>query len=465
MPRRTTPGVPIRETPSLPTAISPSPTAVPAFVGYTQKAGFAPGEDLTLTPTRIGSLTEYEHSFGGAQPETGIEVAVAQTPAGIKAAASLAEAERSKHILYNAVRLFFANGGASAYIVSVGSYRPVGAGLVGADLQQGVAALADVDGPTLIVVPEAQSLSLAEFKTVQESALSQCHDRRDRFVVMDVHGGATNLSNPHTEVLPAVAAFRAGGPDRFLRHGAAYAPNLATTLAHVFDQAALRVTVDGNPAGPVPLESLAESVRKHAMKAIRDLPMKLPPSAAIAGVYTRVDAGAGVWKAPTSLALAAVVGPTIEITSAQQEQLNTDLTAGKAINAIRQFPGRGTLVWGARTLAGNDDQWRYVSVCRFTTFVEQSVGQALRRFTFEPNDEGTWARVRSMIEEFLSGLWRQGALLGSKPEQAFFVAAGLGTTMTSADLLEGRLIVEIGLAVLRPAEFVILRLTVRTAAP
>lgn len=145
--------------------------------------------------------------------------------------------------------------------------------------------------------------------------------------------------------------------------------------------------------------------------------------------------------------------------------MNTDLTAGKAINAIRQFPGRGTLVWGARTLAGNDDQWRYVSVCRFTTFVEQSVGQALRRFTFEPNDEGTWARVRSMIEEFLSGLWRQGALLGSKPEQAFFVAAGLGTTMTSADVLEGRLIVEIGLAVLRPAEFVIVRLTVRTAAP
>ena len=130
---------------------------------------------------------------------------------------------------------------------------------------------------------------------------------------------------------------------------------------------------------------------------------------------------------------------------------------GKSVNAIRLFSGKGVLVWGARTLAGNDNEWRYISVRRFYNMVEESVKKASEPFVFEPNDGNTWAKVKGMIENFLTLQWRAGALMGSKPEDAFFVHVGLGETMTALDIFEGRMIVEIGMAVVRPAEFIILR--------
>jgi phage tail sheath protein FI len=134
-----------------------------------------------------------------------------------------------------------------------------------------------------------------------------------------------------------------------------------------------------------------------------------------------------------------------------------DTTAGKSINAIRAFTGKGTLVWGARTLAGNDNEWRYVSVRRFFNMVEESVKKASGQFVFEPNDANTWVKVRAMIENFLTLQWRAGALAGIKAEHAFFVRVGLNQTMTAEDVLAGFMIVEIGMAVVRPAEFIILR--------
>ena len=119
--------------------------------------------------------------------------------------------------------------------------------------------------------------------------------------------------------------------------------------------------------------------------------------------------------------------------------------------------GRGIMVWGARTLSGNDNEWRYVNVRRFFNMVEESVKKATEIYVFEPNDANTWIKVRAMIENFLLLQWRAGALQGAKPEQAFYVKVGLGETMTALDIFEGRMIVEIGMAVVRPAEFIILR--------
>jgi hypothetical protein len=141
----------------------------------------------------------------------------------------------------------------------------------------------------------------------------------------------------------------------------------------------------------------------------------------------------------------------------QQADLNVDATSGKSINAIRTFTGKGTLVWGARTLAGNDNEWRYIPVRRLYIFIEESVKKATEFVVFEPNDANTWLRAKTMIENFLSKLWRDGALAGAKPEEAFFVRVGLGQTMSAQDILEGRLIIEIGLAAVRPAEFIILK--------
>jgi len=185
----------------------------------------------------------------------------------------------------------------------------------------------------------------------------------------------------------------------------------------------------------------------------------LPPSGAIAGIYASVDRDRGVWKAPANVAVASVIDLTQMFTDAEQGGLNIDPTSGKSINVIRSFTGRGILVWGARTLAGNDNEWRYIPVRRLFITIEESTKKATAFAVFEPNDSTTWLKVKAMIESYLYGLWERGALAGAKPEDAYFVNVGLGATMTTQDILEGRMIVEIGVAAVRPAEFIILRFT------
>jgi phage tail sheath protein FI len=176
-----------------------------------------------------------------------------------------------------------------------------------------------------------------------------------------------------------------------------------------------------------------------------------------------VDNARGVWKAPANESINSIFGPVVQITAEQQGGLNVDAVAGKSVNAIRAFTGKGTLVWGARTLAGNDNEWRYVNVRRFFNMVEESSRKSTEPFVFESNDANTWVKVQGMLENFLTILWRQGALQGAKPEHAFYVAVGLGKTMTSLDILEGRMIVEIGMAAVRPAEFIILQFSHKLA--
>ncbi|RPD38904.1 phage tail sheath family protein [Chitinophaga barathri] len=182
----------------------------------------------------------------------------------------------------------------------------------------------------------------------------------------------------------------------------------------------------------------------------------LPPSGAVAGIYAATDRSRGVWKAPANVSLRSVVTPAYKLTDQEQSTLNVHET-GKSINAIRAFTGKGILVWGARTLAGNDNEWRYINVRRFFNYVEESTKKASEPFVFEGNDANTWVRIRAMIENFLTLQWRQGALAGATTKQAFYVKVGLNETMTAQDILEGRLIVEIGMAAVRPAEFIILR--------
>ena len=147
-----------------------------------------------------------------------------------------------------------------------------------------------------------------------------------------------------------------------------------------------------------------------------------------------------------------------QVSAFDQGGLNVDATTGMSINAIRSFPGRGSaIVWGARTLAGNDNEWRYISVRRFFFMVEQSIKNALEPFVFETNDVNTWTKVTAMISSYLTELWRQGALMGSTTKDAYVVQVGLGITMTQQDVLDGRMIVLIQLAVVRPAEFIVLQ--------
>ncbi|MCI5134971.1 MAG: phage tail sheath family protein [Candidatus Electrothrix sp. AW2] len=202
---------------------------------------------------------------------------------------------------------------------------------------------------------------------------------------------------------------------------------------------------------------------KTIITGIQNTSSSVPPSGAVAGIYAYVDRTRGVWKAPANVSISGIVGPTATFTASQLDALNVHVDSGKSINAIRPFTGKGTLVFGARTLAGNDNEWRYINVRRFFNFAEESIKKATEQFVFEPNDANTWVRIQAMIENFLTTQWRQGALQGVKPEHAFYVAVGLGKTMTAQDILEGKMIIEIGMAVVRPAEFIVLRFSHKMA--
>lgn len=205
---------------------------------------------------------------------------------------------------------------------------------------------------------------------------------------------------------------------------------------------------ENNLISNIPLYSVIVSKLSQSMNTV-------PPSGAIAGIYAQTDATRGVWKAPANVSVNNIIGLTDDINDKDQENMNIHET-GKSINAIRKFTGRGNLVWGARTLAGNSNDWRYINVRRLANMIEESVKKACMQFVFEPNVAQTWVNVKGMIENYLTTLWNDGALAGAKPEHAFFVAVGLNQTMSAQDILEGRMIVKIGYAPSRPAEFIIL---------
>ncbi|MGJ4729995.1 phage tail sheath family protein [Luteimonas sp. SDU82] len=182
----------------------------------------------------------------------------------------------------------------------------------------------------------------------------------------------------------------------------------------------------------------------------------LPPSGFVCAVYARTDRERGVHKAPANALLASAVGLEREVASTLGDRLNA-----QGVNCLRQFPGRGVRVWGARTLSP-DPEWKYVPVRRFVDQLETSIEHGLRWVAFERNGPELWARVRAAVEQFLVARWREGALQGNKAEQAMFVRCDT-STMTGADIEGGRLVCEVGVALVRPAEFLIFRCACRTA--
>jgi uncharacterized protein len=623
-----TPGVYIEEISKFPPSVAQVETAIPAFIGYTEKA-LVDGVDFhaesIFRPVKIASLPEYELYFGGAPDPTTIEIEL-KSDNSVKSAKV-----NGVNLLYDSIRMFYANGGGDCFVISVGNYNTQASEVDKLDLILGLASVETADLPTLLVVPETVHLSNAEAGEVHAAMLAQSNKLQDRFAVLDLVEGAPG-NDP-------IGLFRDNVGMNFLKYGAAYYPWLKTTLPfkisydaivggiftkegtaipdikalfnsellasieHIETDTAgksaftapsagdittrpnllafanqiyayfkaffdltfadaslanknssasiharfvaadsnfhglLRTLFDynhfsqsANSAAPstqwdeplIPVTSVfatdfsplafvnpttnrndiytatqtainaapyfralagkivklvndfydelkavklnrtstlgnIDPVYKGIVDAIKKQGVVLPPSGAVVGVYAMVDRERGVWKSPANVSLTAVKGPSVNVTHEQQESMNVDTEAGKSVNAIRAFTGKGTLVWGARTLAGNDNEWRYISVRRFFNMVEESVKKATSQFVFEPNDANTWVKVRAMIENFLTLQWRAGALAGAKQEHAFYVRVGLGQTMTAEDILNGYMHVEIGMAVVRPAEFIVLK--------
>jgi len=465
-----TPGTYVEEVSKFPPSVTQVETALPVFIGYTEKAGtdsepLSSGvinEVTVATPKRISSLWEYENYFGRAPFEkfdVTIEESYEKGTTTIKEQVihALVPAPSIQTMYYH-MQLYFANGGGPCYIISVGDTS--GQGVSKSNLLAGLEMARRYEEPTLLVLPQAAHLDTAfDAYEVYNNALLQAGELGNRFVVIDCHGDDPDALRSQSGI---------GTP--FLRYGAAYHPYLCTSLNYLYDlniTENLSITLKGNlgeadvfdaEVGLTPTYSELNAELQASIKVELDkLRVTLPPSAAVVGAYAAVDRSRGVWKAPASISLQLVSGLTHQLTEKEQSKLNIDVDTGKSINAIREFTGKGIMIWGARTLAGNDNEWRYISVRRFFNMVEESSRKATEKFEYEANDLDTWRRVQNMLENFLIILWRQGALQGVKPEHAFYVAVGLHRTMTPLDVLEGRMVVEIGMAVVRPAEFIILR--------
>lgn len=585
MPTYRTPDVYVEEISLFPPSVAEVETAIPAFIGYTEKARLKADNDLILVPTKIYSLKQYEQYYGGPADDDPIAMTIADDTTAPSGFTVVEFSEPTlNYILYYSVKLFFDNGGGKCYITSVGLYQAPDdavidlAGDAGPDpttsfgLQDGLNVVALEDEPTMIVIPEAVNLEATEYGTLVQAVLLQCGTLRDRFAIFDIFAGRQSLNDAQLGIN------RAFFGTNNLKYGAAYYPFLKTQLNYYVNEdetnvavsyynvavqvattaalpphsaaggvltadadgtlspidgetlslndrilvknegdatlngiyeviapgagnqrwileragdtlkSGLRVGITGtlntnagdifalttpDPIVPgttalafqeTPSESALSSykttdtaVYNFAKNELKDHFIVLPPSGPVAGVFAATDTNRGVWKAPANVSVAVVIEPVVKLDNAAQDSLNVDSTSGKSINALRAFAGKGTLVWGARTLDGNSNEWRYVNVRRFFNMVEESVKKSTYWAVFETNDANTWVKVRGMIENYLTQKWREGALAGATVKEAFFVKCGLGTTMIAQDILEGRMNVEIGMAVVRPAEFIILK--------
>ena len=571
-----TPGVYLVEKDAFPGSVVEVATAVPAFIGYTEKTEYNKNS-LINKPVRITSFAEYLSIFGGAPSVRYTYKKDNSNDA--KAVLSAKPAFR----LYDSMRIFFQNGGTTCYICSVGGYTVEKEKPDPTDntkkitvienneidqevLCKGITPFEKEQEPTLMIIPDAVSLADADLcANVHTALLAHCNKMQNRFTILDVFEGFTerNLEKD------CVADFREKVGTMYLNYGASYYPWVKTNVVssneasfaiiepekddkgqvtgtpykQLADDLKISVlpdltdddykdlvaaTLENFPADlfPINIEKDFDAVKKTLDNVVvpeakpddpddvknkekikaqlnnlcsylqknkdliktfqrlssfdmtNDDPTDLhnqlmavcpayvemvsqmldelnlmAPSAAMAGVYARVDNSNGVWKAPANVSINGVVSTAVNMTNEEQEDLNVPLN-GKAVNAIRYFIGDGIKVWGARTLNGNSLDWRYINVRRTIIMLEESIKQACKAYVFENNTATTWLTMKNMIDNFLNGIWRRGGLAGQTPEDAYEVHVGLGDTMTADDILEGYLRITVKVALIRPAEFI-----------
>ena len=522
-----TPGVYIVEKNASPNPVVEVPTAIPAFIGITEKAVNG-ADSLRGKPWKITSMTEFLQYFGGApvlkftlsvvdKLKTGEEASFYSIPSidGTK----ILKVDKPVNLfsLYYHMVMFFANGGSTCYIVSTGTYsegKPIDKEMV----TEALSALEKEREVTLVLVPEAASTG--DCKDIQQSVIAHCGKMKNRFAILDIQSKAKD-NEPQSE---QIETFRTNVGTNFLSYGAAYYPWLNTSvlsdkdidgtvmtwdyakvtddyLSAFFDSESgllgyfktvseeivkgkktviqektgedgkTVLGIDGKAeteAGEVSLtddELIAMKNNLHNvllqnMPGYRYLVNKvktklnlLPPSAAMAGIYTMVDNTRGVWKAPANVSVNCAYSSAEDIDNSMQEDLNMPMD-GKAVNVIRTFSGEGIKVWGARTLDGNSLDWRYVNTRRTMMFLEESVKNVVKAYASEPNTANTWISVKSKIDDFLRSVWKRGGLAGPMPEDAYEVHVGLGDTMTADDMLNGIMRVTVLVAITRPAEFI-----------
>jgi uncharacterized protein len=510
----TTPGVFISEKNAFPNSVVPVATSVPAFIGYTPQALYQ-GQSYFNKAQKITSFAEFKTIYCLPDPPLPAPPArqynpqyylVKQQSQSVKDDYVIINGTYYSNVpdpatvyyLYNSVRLFYENGGGDAYIVAVGTYGPAsgvpakaGENIVNPNVQltellAGLELLKSEQEPTLYLCPEATLLTLADNSTLMQAMLLQCGTMQTAISIFDVIGAR----DPDPLLyIDDIATFRVNVGNINLNYGAAYYPFIGTTVmqnseidytnlfggdikqlapiinaAAVADPAVNTILANIENAASGLTVTQNNNALLNASKAYADI-MKnvladanvLPACGAIAGIITTTDnMEGGPWKAAANVAITGAASLPIRLTDEQQEPLSTDAVSGKSINAIRFFTGLGILVWGGRTLDANSQDWRYLSVRRTSIFIEQSCKLAAQAYAFEPNDNNTWQSVIAAINSFLTNIWKEGGLAGPTAADAFSVDCGLGSTMTADDVLNGQLIVTVKVAIMHPAEFIVI---------
>jgi len=354
------------------------------------------------------------------------------------------------------------------------------------DLTNGLELLKNEQEPTMYICPDATLLPVEENGTLMSTMLLQNAEMQTAIRVFDIIGGRNPTALGYND---DITKFRESTGTVGLSYGTAYFPFVGTSIMQNADFSYMNLfggdvsqlkpllspptapnpqvdaiinNIENPPSPPLTVSQnnsallIASGTYSTIIKHIKADSNMLPPSGGMAGVMSTIDNSEGVWQAPANTSMVSVVSLPFNLSEAQQGNLNVDAVSGKSVNAIRFFNGLGILVWGARTLDGNSLDWRYLSVRRTMIMIEQSCKLAAQAYVFDPNVKNTWEAIKSMIGSFLSTIWSEGGLQGASAADAFSVECGLGTTMTSEDILKGFLKVSVKVAVVRPAEFIII---------
>ena len=485
MPKLRTPGVYITEIDAFPNRVEPVETAIPAFIGYTEKADIR-GKSVLHRPIRIRSFVEFEEIYG-ALPVAKFSWTNANDPDALVITLAAKDyylkQTSSAYMLYKSIKLFYQNGGSNCYIVAVGDYNE---DIKRDALLTGIESIAREPEPSMLVIPDSTSLNQSECADVQNAMIEHCGDSlKNRVAILDVYelDAVNNSAQLFRQTIGNVNG---------VGYAAAYMPYLNSVVVSNSDVSLTNfsedsrkqlsdILISSNEPANAELKGIIASIAephrskykdpdihrvlnasssayRYILSALQEVMNIVPPSGAVTGAVVQTDTNRGVWKAPANVSLIGVVSPTLAISDQQQQTLNVDVN-GKSINAIRAFIGEGTLIWGARTLDGNNNETRYINVRRTLIMIEQSIMLAIKAYVFEPNDANTWSAIRTMVKNFLNELWRQGALAGSTPDQAFAVQLGINETMTQQDIIDGTLRLSVLIAIARPAEFIQISIT------
>lgn len=484
------PGVYIEEIPSGVRTITGVATSIAAFAGWTAKGP-------TNRAQRILSWADFDRLCGGLD---------------------------ARSLMSHAVYQFFANGGQQAYIIRLAANDAAPATLtigslvltaknrgawanaygitikaLSSDPNRFQLAVVYVQGSTEIVVESFDNLSMV---ATDRRSVEMVVNTESAIIDAQVTGGATTPPADTTPPSPRLTGGADGTvlePDTAAFEIALLPTTLADGVYHLDRVDLFNLLCVPGESTPATLSSLEGFCRARRAFLIADCsrtatftslqsgpngaltgdnainaafyfpwveapnplqenrPTPFPPSGFVAGLYARTDTNRGVWKAPAGVeaSLAGVMGVTDTLTDLENGVLNK-----QAINCIRNFPIYGTIIWGGRTLRGNDElgsEWKYVPVRRTALFIEETLYRNLKWVVFEPNDEPLWAQIRLNVGAFMHNLFRQGAFQGSSPREAYFVKCDKETT-TQNDINLGIVNIVVGFAPLKPAEFVIIKL-------